>query len=398
MPFAANRRQPRSIDIWPGFVDALATLIMVIVFVLMIYTLFQFYLKDVIAGRDQALERLAAQIEEIADQLAFERTETARLRGEIATLSGELTRVATVRDRLLQEFAAAQAKAEQAAAQSAKASKDLEDAFKAIGADKERIEVQLRELEALRRNIETLSILRDELEKKLAEQGAQLQRDQQQYQAQMKLTEDAQLRADILTRQLAALREEMARLNAALEASEAKSKEQHVQIADLGRRLNLALASKVEELARYRSEFFGRLREALGDRADIRIVGDRFVFQSEVLFPSGSADLQPEGQRQLGQLAVTLQDVARRIPAEINWVLQVDGHTDRRPIATSQFPSNWELSSARAISVVKFLISRGIAPDRLSATGFGEFHPLDVREDEIGFRRNRRIELKLTSR
>jgi chemotaxis protein MotB len=171
-----------------------------------------------------------------------------------------------------------------------------------------------------------------------------------------------------------------------------------VQIADLGRRLNLALASKVEELARYRSEFFGRLREALGDRADIRIVGDRFVFQSEVLFPSGSADLQPEGQRQLAQLAVTLQDVARRIPAEISWVLQVDGHTDRRPIYTSQFPSNWELSSARAISVVKFLISRGIAPDRLSATGFGEFHPLDVREDEIGFRRNRRIELKLTSR
>ena len=398
MPFAANRRQPRSIDIWPGFVDALATLIMVIVFVLMIYTLFQFYLKDVIAGRDQALERLAAQIEEIADQLAFERTETARLRGEVATLAGELTRVATVRNRLLEELAAAQAKAEQAAAQSAKAGKDLEDAFKAIAADKERIEVQLRELDALRRNIETLSILRDELEKKLAEQGAQLQRDQQQYQAQMKLTEDAQLRADILTRQLAALREEMARLNAALEASEAKSKEQQVQIADLGRRLNLALASKVEELARYRSEFFGRLREALGDRADIRIVGDRFVFQSEVLFPSGSADLQPEGQRQLGQLAVTLQDVARRIPAEINWVLQVDGHTDRRPISTSQFPSNWELSSGRAISVVKFLISRGIAPDRLSATGFGEFHPLDMREDEIGFRRNRRIELKLTSR
>ncbi|HSE76658.1 MAG TPA: peptidoglycan -binding protein [Alphaproteobacteria bacterium] len=398
MAFAANRRQPRSLDIWPGFVDALATLIMVIVFVLMIYTLFQFHLKDVIAGRDQALERLAAQIEEIADQLAFERTETARLRGEIATLSGELTRITTVRDRLLQELAAAQAKAEQAAAQSQRVSKELEDAYKAISADKEKIEVQLRELDALRRNVETLSILRDELEKKLAEQGTQLQREQQQYQAQIKLTEDAQLRADILTRQLAALRDEMARLNAALEASEAKSKEQQVQIADLGRRLNLALASKVEELARYRSEFFGRLREALGDRADIRIVGDRFVFQSEVLFPSGSADLQPEGQRQLAQLAVTLQDVARRIPAEINWVLQVDGHTDRRPISTSQFPSNWELSSARAISVIKFLISRGIAPDRLSATGFGEFHPLDVREDEIGFRRNRRIELKLTSR
>ena len=398
MPLVSGRRQARTIDIWPGFVDALATLVMVIVFVLMVFTLFQFYLKDVIAGRDQALARLSAQIDELATQLSFERGESTRLRGQIDVLASELQRATNVRERLLEELAAANAKAEAAQAQAAKVGADLEDAFKTVAADREKIEVQLRELDALRRNVETLTILRKELEAKLAEQAAEMKTDREQFGAQVKLTEDAQARADLLTRQINALREEIQRLNELLGASEAKSLEQQVQIADLGRRLNLALASKVEELARYRSEFFGRLREALGNRADIRIVGDRFVFQSEVLFATGSADLEPEGKRQLGQLAETLQDIARRIPGDIDWVLQVDGHTDRRPIATPQFPSNWELSSARAISVIKYLVSRGVAPERLSAAGFGEFHPLDARDDEIAFRRNRRIELKLTNR
>ena len=371
MPLVSGRRQARTIDIWPGFVDALATLIMVIVFVLMVFTLFQFYLKDVIAGRDQALARLSAQIDEMATQLSFERGESTRLRGQIDVLASELQRATSVRERLLEELAAANAKAAAVQAQAAKVGADLEDAFKTIAADRERIEVQLRELDALRRNVETLAILRKELEAKLAEQAAEMKTDREQLGAQVKLTEDAQARADLLTRQINALREEIQRLNELLGASEAKSLEQQVQIADLGRRLNLALASKVEELARYRSEFFGRLREALGNRADIRIVGDRFVFQSEVLFATGSADIEPEGKRQLGQLAETLQDIARRIPGDIDWVLQVDGHTDRRPIATPQFPSNWELSSARAISVIKYLVSRGVAPERLSAAGVG---------------------------
>jgi chemotaxis protein MotB len=398
MPHVSGRRQARTIDIWPGFVDALATLLMVIIFVLMIFTLFQFYLKDVIAGRDQALARLSAQIDELATQLSFERGESARLGGQIDVLASELQRVTTVRDRLLDELAAANAKAVAAQLQAAKVGADLEDAFKTIVADREKIEVQLRELDALRRNVETLTILRRELEAKLAEQAGEMKTDREQLGAQVKLTEDAQARADLLTRQINALSEELRRLNELLGASEASSREQQVQIADLGRRLNLALASKVEELARYRSEFFGRLREALGNRADIRIVGDRFVFQSEVLFATGSVDLEPEGKRQLAQLAETLQDIARRIPGDIDWVLQVDGHTDRRPIATPQFPSNWELSSARAISVIKYLVSRGVSPERLSAAGFGEFHPLDARDDEIAFRRNRRIELKLTNR
>ncbi|MFI4986919.1 MAG: peptidoglycan -binding protein [Alphaproteobacteria bacterium] len=184
----------------------------------------------------------------------------------------------------------------------------------------------------------------------------------------------------------------------ALEASEADNKAKDVQIIELGKRLNVALASKVEELARYRSEFFGRLREILGDRPDIRIVGDRFVFQSEVLFPSGSADLNPQGERTLKRLAETLAGITPKIPTEIHWILEVDGYTDKRPIASSHFPSNWELSTARAIAVVKVLSLNGIAPEHLSATGFGEFQPLDPAENEAAFAKNRRIELKLTQR
>jgi chemotaxis protein MotB len=202
----------------------------------------------------------------------------------------------------------------------------------------------------------------------------------------------------LLNRQIAALREQLASLSVALDVMEAENEEKEVQIADLGRRLNAALATKVQELARFRSDFFGRLRELLGDRQDIRVVGDRFVFQSEVLFASGSAELEPEGRKQLSQLASALAEIAATIPEDIDWVLRVDGHTDRRPISTPEFPSNWELSTARAISVVKFLIIRGIGPNRLAATGFGQFQPLDTGSDEIAFRRNRRIELKLTQR
>lgn len=387
----ARARASRTVDIWPGFVDALATLILVIVFVLMIFTLFQFYLKDVISDRDDALAQLSSQIGQLADQLALERRSQVELRQTVARLTDELRATATTRERLEQEVAAANARAAAGDQRAETVAKDLEDAFKTIQADKETIETQLRELDALRRNIETLTILRDELEKKLAESGGALA-------SQRNLTADAQARVDLLTRQINSLQEQMARLNAALEASEAKQKDSQAQIADLGRRLNLALAARVEELARFRSEFFGRLRQVVGERADVRVVGDRFVFQSELLFPSGAAELEPEGREQMGRLADALAEISRRIPTDLPWVLQVDGHTDRRPIATALFPSNWELSTARAVSVVKFLSSRGIPAERLVAAGFGEFQPLDGRDDEIGWRRNRRIEIKITSR
>jgi chemotaxis protein MotB len=398
MPGAMSRRRYGEINTWPGFVDALATLVMVIVFVLMIFTLFQFYLKDLISGREQALARLSQQIGELADMLALERRTTAELRLTVSQLSQELQSSTTTRDRLIQELAAANTRADTLTQQAARVGADLEDAFKVISADREKIEAQLRELDALRRNVETLTILRRELEAKLAEQGGEIEKGRQALTEERKLSDDAKARADLLTRQINALQQQLAALNEILGASEKKAQEQQVQIADLGRRLNLALASRVEELARYRSEFFGRLRQILGERSDIRTVGDRFVFQAEILFASGTAELEPAGRAQIARVAEALREITDKIPPEINWVLQVDGHTDKRPILTAQFPSNWELSAARAISVVKFLMSQGIPAERLSAAGFAEFAPIDARDDEIGWRRNRRIELKLTSR
>ncbi len=209
---------------------------------------------------------------------------------------------------------------------------------------------------------------------------------------------EARDRVSLLTDQLTQLKQQLQALNSFLEISETKNSEQRAQIVDLGSRLNQALATKVQELASYRSEFFGRLREALGARSDVREVGDRFVFQSEVLFASGEATLGHDGEEQLLRLATTLAEISKTIPADVDWVLRVDGHTDERPISTPEFPSNWELSTARALSVVKFLIASGIPPNRLVAAGFGQFQPLDPRRDEIGFRRNRRIEFKLTQR
>jgi chemotaxis protein MotB len=398
MPGSIARRRYGEINTWPGFVDALATLVMVIVFVLMIFTLFQFYLKDLISGREQALARLSQQIGELADMLALERRTTTELRLTVSQLSQELQSSTTTRDRLVQELAAANARADSMGQQAARVNADLEDAFKTISADKEKIDVQLRELDALRKNVETLTILRRELEAKLTEQSTEVEKGKQALSEEHKLSEDAKARADLLTRQINALQQQLAALNEVLGASEKKAQEQQVQIADLGRRLNMALASRVEELARFRSEFFGRLRQILGERSDIRIVGDRFVFQAEVLFNAGSAELEPAGKAQIARVADALKEITAKIPPEINWVLQVDGHTDKRPIQTAQFPSNWELSTARAISVVKFLMSQGIPSERLSAAGFAEFAPIDPRDDEIGWRRNRRIELKLTNR
>ena len=380
----AGRRTARTVDIWPGFVDALATLILVIVFVLMVFTLFQFYLKDVISGRDQALARLSSQLGDLADQLALEKKANADLNTRIGSLNDELQASLSTRDRLQQE-------ADEVKGRADKVSADLEDANKVIQADKEKIDAQLGQLDALRKNIETLTALRDELQKKVDVAGSDLT-------AQKDLTKDAQARADLLTRQIAALQQQLATLNAALGISEDKAKADQVQIADLGKRLNAALAGRVEELTKFRSEFFGRLRQVLGDRPDVRVVGDRFVFQSEVLFPSGSAELQPDGKQQLDGVADALATIAKEMPQDLPWILQVDGHTDNRPISTPQFPSNWELSAARAISVVKYLTSRGIPADRLAAAGFGEFEPIDPRNDEVGWRRNRRIEIKVTSR
>ena len=254
------------------------------------------------------------------------------------------------------------------------------------------------------------------LEKKLSERTALAQKELSDRDARLRELQDLYLLSDnqlvqardltarqsdkigVLNRQILALRVQLARIERALDTSESKSEEQNVVIADLGRRLNLALAAKVEELAEYRSQFFGRLRQVLAGRKGFTIIGDRFVFQSEVLFGSGSAELGSGGKTKLNTFADVLKKVMTRIPKDLPWILQVDSHTDIIPIQTSRFPSNWELSAARAIEVVNYLVTQGIPPERLSATGYGQFQPLDRKNDEIAHRRNRRIELKLTQR
>jgi len=350
----------------------------------------------VVLSEQQAAEltRRLAAAESRATTTEAQAAELARRAAENETrardIEGKVTLTEQQAAELVRRLAAAETRAREADAR-------LEDAYKSVAVDREKVEVQLRELDALRRNIETLTLLRDQLERDLSARVADGRSAEQTLAAERRLSTDAQLRVDLLTRQLSLLQQQLGRLETALDASEAKAREQSVQIVDLGRRLNMALASKVEELARYRSEFFGRLRDVLGERSDVRVVGDRFIFETEVLFESGSAALQPEGRRQIDGVATALREISERIPANVGWILQIDGHTDRRPVVRS-FQSNWELSHARAMSVVRALITGGISPERLAAAGYAEFQPIDPRDDEAAFRRNRRIELKLTDR
>ena len=284
------------------------------------------------------------------------------------------------------------------AAELARRMKELEEANKTISADAATIEIQLRKLAELEQDIVAMEAYREQLEEELKTLMVKTKAGEKDLGRERDISMAAKAQLALVNRQLSELRAQIAALNEALNASEAQDKEQKAQITDLGKRLNAALAAKVQELARYRSEFFGRLRDVLGNRKDIRIVGDRFVFQSELLFASGQAQLGQPGREQMATLARTLRDISRTIPKEINWVLRVDGHTDRNPIHTDRFPTNWELSTARATSVVRFLQSQGIPPERLAATGFGEFQPLDNGNSTEALRRNRRIELKFDQR
>jgi chemotaxis protein MotB len=422
MAIAPRNSRRSSIDIWPGFVDALAQLLMVIIFILLVFTAGQFYLGVALSGRDQALQKLQQQVDDLANLLAVERRSNEELRSGTLELSSQLKTALAERDQL---------------------SSKLRDADAMVSADKDKIELQLREIESLRRDVEALKTVRADLEARVAtlaqqQETAAAARDrskelearlaseqektslaqkeidardvrlrelsgraasaEQSLTAEKEISRQALARVDELNAQIATLRDQLSQIAAALDASEAKVKDQQGQIVELGKRLNLALVNKVEELARYRSEFFGRLREILGDRQDIRIVGDRFVFQSEVLFAPGSADLGDDAKKQLAPVIGALKEIAAKIPPDINWILRVDGHTDRRPINSSQFPSNWELSTARAISVVRYAIEEGVPAARLAAAGFADKQPLDTHTTEEAYRRNRRIELKLTER
>ena len=388
---ALARRQQRATNIWPGFVDALATLLMVIMFLLMVFVLAQFFLSQALSGRDQALLRFQNQVSELAELLSLERRANDGLQKNVAQLSQELQISVALRDDLKIAIGRLRQGAEET-------EQKLAAALKTIETDESKILTQVEELAGLNRDVAALQALREELQAEITAMAGQLEQSGKALLEEREISQSARAQIALLNQQTAALRETLAKISAALEVSEKLATEQKVQITTLGSRLNAALAAKVHELSRYRSEFFGRLRDVLGAQPGVRIVGDRFVFQSEVLFAKGLADLGDAGKIQLIQLARTLRQISTKIPADIDWVLRVDGHTDKDPIKTLRFPSNWELSSARAISVVQFLIGQGLPPNRFAATGFGEFQPLDNRTDEIAKRRNRRIELKFTQR
>jgi chemotaxis protein MotB len=341
MALARIRRGESGMNYWPGFVDALSTLILSIIFLLSVFVVVQFYLQQEVQGKNTALQHLNGQIALLSKLLSMEKTSKADLEKQLGGLQASLATTQNDRDRLKGLY-------EGAAAAQLTAESKLNEVSGQLASEKESSGKALGQI-------------------------------------------------DLLNQQLAALREQLAALGAALDVSEKKSKASEERVSELGQRLNVALAQHVQELSSYRSDFFGKLREVLGNRSDIRIVGDRFVLQSEIFFDTGRADLKPEGRSELDKVAAAIVELEKQIPAEIPWTLRVDGHTDVRPII-GQFKSNWDLSAERAISVVQYLVGKGVKPVRLVAAGFGEFQPIENGTTEDAYRRNRRIEFKLTER
>ena len=390
-------RRPEN-STWRGFVDALATLLMVIIFVLLVFVLIQVNLAYRVAGQDATMNDMRAQIVSLGDLLNLERKANDELKDELAGISSLLDATTKERDSLVTQLANATAtlslrdsEIRQLTAIQAQTEESLEAARQTIAervAALEAIELTLAEAQAklmeseveiadaAARNVSSLARI-SELETKNAASQAEV--------AQM-------------TNAVTALRLRIEELTSLLAEKEAQAARDKIAIASLGKSLNNALASRVQELQRFRSEFFGRLREVLRGRDDVRIVGDRFVFQSEVLFAQGAASLGPEGEEKLGQLAVALNQIAAEIPEDIDWILQVEGHTDDIPVRAGRFADNWDLSTERALSVVRFLAESGLPANRLAAAGYGEFQPLDDAGSDEARRRNRRIEMKLTQR
>lgn len=471
-----------SVDIWPGFVDALSTLILSIIFLLVVFVLAQFFLGQLLQGRTEAVARLQSQVGDLTAQLELEQDAAEELRRTLARINADLQQAFLDRDQLAADLGESEAERARLAGQvetltreQAQLQRTLEEMRLREGpaqaravdlerelaqlketfrADREQMEVQLGQLVQLRRDVEALQKVRAELEGRVAELSTGLARSEEERQrllaelgsardrssaleAQLAGTQERTMLAQrelearelrleellrsaasleqqvegeraakeqavqqvrVLTEQIRALSSQLATIQRALEIEQAESEQQQATIENLSQRLNLALATKVEELSQYRSEFFGELRRLLGNREGVRVVGDRFVFQSEVIFASGSDLIAPEGRDQLTQIATALKEIAAEIPPQLPWVLQVDGHTDRIPISTPRFPSNWELSAARAIAVAKFLIDQGIPPERVAARGLAQYQPIDPADTPEAYERNRRIEIQLTSR
>ncbi len=459
--YSQSRRNRNAVNVWPGFVDALASVLLVFIFMLLLFVVGQFFLTDILMGRNEELFRLNQDMDVLSGSLIVEKHKTATQRKRIDELNKSLKSILMERDRINQELGLklreiASLQEDIAALRIFR--KEMEEKISVMALTLERQEKQLQQaseqsakdrqtISANEKDLAELMALRDKLSAEVADLTIAITlnqdeltavRDRSKSLAQRLSDEEertrlAQEQIDKKDIRLQELRELLASVDQALAEEKHLSAEKQEQLSEnaktqslqqaeiealrtkldlsstqvsqqqteldrLNIELNRELASKVKELSRYRSEFFGRLRDVLGDHPDIRVIGDRFLFQSELLFASGSAVLGAPGRQQLKKLAATLKEVSGKIPEDINWILRVDGHTDKNPINTGQFPSNWELSTARALSIVNFLIAEGIEPSRLAATGFAEFHPLDNAENEAAYSRNRRIELKLTER
>ena len=491
MPRINRRANNNSANYWPGFVDAMATILLVIIFLLTVFILSQFFLSTEISSKDEALIDLQSQLQELSLLLSLEQNENENLTTKIELLESDLdelfsqneqlssslalsndeivilqdeinnlnldyqSQIIILQDNIDRQIALFDLERDQSAERNQQVIKlisenkqissllkmreleinnknlkiqNIEDNIlnlstlnknleESVG-EKEKIIIDLREnlnkndtlLTDYESSISSMNIASTDLENEINEKDQiiidlrrkdnanlnKINRLQSGLISTGKKSKEASLEIELLNIQISELKKQISAIQALLDASEQKDIEQQARIADLGKRLNLALAQRVKELSEYRSEFFGKLREIIGTRDDIKIIGDRFVFQSEVLFGSGEATIGIDGQRQLAKLSVAIQDLIEEIPEEINWILRIDGHTDIIPIRNSKYQSNWDLSAARAISVVDFLMKTGIPPNRLAATGRGEYMPLDPNENEDAFRKNRRIEIKLT--
>ncbi len=420
------RRARRPVDAWPGYVDVLAALLILVIFVLLLFSFAQFLLSQVLNEQETELDVMYQRVVELTDLLGLEQERSAALNQEVTELNTRVDTLSSANSALnlrLDELSRDNAAKDRQLNEQLMLMASLQEDVDALRKLRARLEAEVGILaNALDRNVTELGSERDRskaLEARLAEQSERTLLAQRELEArevriqalsalvaqreqtldeERALAADAKAEVTLLNQRLDHLRSQLEEISRALAAAEASKAQQAEKIEELGQRLNVALARQVNRLERYRSDFFGRLREVLGENPSIRVVGDRFVLPSELLFDSGSAALAPAGRAELAKLADTLRELAARIPRDLDWILRVDGHTDRVPINTAQFDSNWELSTARAVSVVRFLIDQGIAPPRLSAAGFGEYHPIDPADTPQAYQRNRRIELKLTAR
>ena len=411
---------------WPGFVDALATLLMVIIFVLLVFVLIQVNLAYRVAGQDATMNDMRAQILDLGELLNIERKATANLTAELASITSQLATATEERDTLAAQLSQSRDERDVIAAQLAEATTTLgvremeirrlqalqAENEEALAAAQASLADRVAALEVAEATLATTQVELASVKRTLEERIAALESTEGELadatarnvtslaRISELETENAASQAEVaqMTNAVTALRLRVEELTALLAEKEAQMARDKIAIASLGKSLNNALASRVQELQRFRSEFFGRLRDVLRGREDVRIVGDRFVFQSEVLFAQGQADIGPEGQTQLAQLAIALNQIAAEIPDDIDWILQVEGHTDDIPVRAGRFTDNWDLSTERALSVVRFLADQGLPANRLAAAGYGEFQPLDSADSDEARRRNRRIEMKLTQR